>query len=98
MKNFARLVLSEDGQPSSKRVILFILLFAFLFILIFNLFTGRKPDSTLQDQLYYMLVTALGVVFGSNVLNIIKDIKVTQSENNAKVNSPSPTPDTTIVK
>lgn len=87
---FARLTISEDGIPSAKRVALFILLFLFIFVVIFNLFTGKRPDETLQSQLYYLLTTVFGLVFGSNIVTAIQKIKTTQSENNAKVNAPSP--------
>lgn len=88
---FLRLTLSEDGNPSAKRVALFILLFLFIFEALYNLFTGKVPDQTLQSQLYYLLTTAYGLVFGSNIVSAIKDIKVIQSNNNTKVNAPSPT-------
>lgn len=92
------MALSESGIPSSKRIAFFLLLLVFLFLVVLNTFTGKKPDVTLQDQLYYMLTTLAGLVFGSNVLNKIADVKKTQSENNTKVGSPSPTPDTTVIK
>lgn len=87
---FFRLALSEDGIPSSKRVVLFILLLTFIFIVLYNIFTGKKPDDTLQSQLYYMLTTVVGLVFGSNIVNAIKDVKIKQSNNNVVVGAPSP--------
>lgn len=82
--------LSENGSPSSKRLVLFFLLFLFIFLTLYNLFTGKSPSSVFIDQLYLMLTTSLGVVFGANVLDTIKEIKTVQSNNNAKVGAPSP--------
>lgn len=94
---FTRLTISEDGIPSAKKVSLFILLFLFIFVVLFNLFTGKRPDETLQSQLYYLLTTVFGLVFGSNIVTAIQKIKTTQSENNAKVNAPSPTPQNIVI-
>ena len=79
MKEFIKGVLSEQGLPSSKRAMLFILLLTFVFIILYNLFSGHKPDQTLQDQLYYMLTTNIALIFGSNIANVVKDIKTGQS-------------------
>lgn len=102
MKTFVKLVLSENGMPSSKRVILFILLLAFLAELFINLFTAKAPISELREELFYALTGALATVFGSNILSTWKDIKSVQSDNNAKVGAPSPqiptTETTNIVK
>ena len=89
---FWRLAMSENGLPSSKRVTMFLLLFAYLFILFTNLFTGKKVDDTLQNQLYYMLNACLIAVMGSNVISAVSAIKMKQSDNNANVGQPSPTP------
>jgi hypothetical protein len=92
MKTFIRLVLSEEGLPSSKRVAFFILLFVFLFVDIVNLFTAKKLDVVLQDQLFYAMQGAMLTIFGSNILNKVSELKKVQSSNNAKVGEPSPTP------
>lgn len=92
MSNFIFQVFSENGNPSSKRVICFILLFLYSFVLLYNLFTGKKPDDTIEVQLYYMLVTNLGIILGSNIVDAVKTVKTTQAESNVKVGAPSPTP------
>lgn len=94
---FIREAMSESGVPSIKRVTLVILLFAFLAECVYNGVTGRSLSSVLVDQLYYAMISCLGVIFGINILQGVKDIKITQSQNNAKVGAPSPVPDTTIV-
>ena len=100
MINFFKGVLSENGTPSSKRVAFFILLFAFLVECAVNLIWNRLLSDTLRDQLYYALLTALGAIFVVNIGDKIKEIKITQSNNNAAVGaaSPPPAPNTTIVK
>lgn len=97
MIKFIRDVLSENGSPSSKRVAFFILLFAFLLELAVNLIWNKLLSDTLRDQLYYAMLSCLAVIFGVNITQMVKDIKVTQSQNNAASGLPSPTPDTTVI-
>lgn len=97
MIKFIKEALSESGSPSSKRISFFILLGAFLGECGYNIVTGKSLSPTLTDQLYYAMLLALGTIFGVNVLEKYRDIKVTQSNNNAQVGAPSPSPDTTIV-
>lgn len=97
MIQFIRDAMSENGTPSIKRVTLVILLFAFLTECVYNGITGKSLSSVLTDQLYYAMISCLGVIFGINILQGVKDIKITQSTNNAKVGSPSPTPDPTTI-
>jgi|GEM_PF-2038375 len=91
MKKFLNAVLSEEGQPSSKRVAFFILLLAFLFEVFIDVFAGKLPIQPLMDELFYAFQAALLTVFGSNILNAWKDVKTTQSNNNAQVGASSPT-------
>lgn len=91
--------MSESGVPSIKRVTLVILLFSFLAECAYNAVTGKVLSSVLTDQLYLALISCLGVIFGVNIMQGIKEVKITQSNNNAAVGSASPPPpDTTIVK
>jgi hypothetical protein len=92
MKNFLYAVLAENGTPSSKRFITFLLLLLWIFAFVYNLVTGKTASETYTTQHYLMLTTGLGLIFGSNVLDTIKSIKVTQSNNNAQVGASSPTP------
>lgn len=93
MLKFIKDALSESGTASSKRIAFFILLFAFLVECGVNLAWNKLLSDTLRDQLYYAMLTALGTIFGANVMEQVKNIKVTQSQNNASIGSPSPTPD-----
>lgn len=97
MRQFIKDAMSEGGTPSIKRVTLVILLFSFLSECVYNGVTGKSLSSVLVDQLYYAMISCLGVIFGINILQGVKDIKITQSQNNAKVGAPSPAPDTTVV-
>lgn len=90
MRKFLKDALSESGTASSKRIAFFILLFAFLMECAVNLIWVRLLSDTLRDQLYYAMLTALGAIFGGNILQNIKDIKVTQSNNNKAVGEPTP--------
>jgi hypothetical protein len=75
MKNFIKSVLSENGEPSSKRWAFFTLLYLFCGVCILNFFTGKMLSPVLQDQLYYMLVACLVAIFGINVAQTIKSDK-----------------------
>lgn len=69
---FIKLVLSENGEPSSKRVIAFILVALFCFEFFFGLFTGKEPSPTLRDQLFYSFLYVVTMIFGSNIADIWK--------------------------
>lgn len=97
MIKFIRDAMSESGTPSIKRVVFIILLIAFLGECCVNIFTGKMLNDTLCQQLYLSFVSCLAAIVGVSVLNGIKDIKITQSQNNKEIGSPSPTPDPTIV-
>lgn len=97
MIKFIREAMSENGTPSIKRVTLVVLLGAFLGECIVNLIWNKLLSDVLRDQLYYAMISCLGVIFGINILQGVKDIKIAQSNNNAQVGAPSPAPDTTIV-
>ena len=90
MIQFIKQTLSERGEPSIKRVVLIVLLVVFIVSLFINLLTGKAPAEYLQNQLFELILVALGAVFGINILNGIKDIKFKQSDNNARVGEPTP--------
>jgi len=97
MIKFLREAMSEGGTASIKRVTLVVLLFAFLAECVVNLVWNKLLSDVLRDQLYYAMISCLGVIFGINILQGVKEIKIAQSNNNAQVGAPSPAPDTTIV-
>ena len=85
MKQFIKGILTDsDGNPSSKRVVMFILTFLFVGVTITNLVTGKNLEETLKNQLFYLLCWMLSVVFGEKVVNIFNKKEKSQSEN--KVN------------
>lgn len=94
---FIRLVFTDsDGNPSSKRVVMFLLLTLFVSVSITNLVTGKKLDDTLQDQLFYLLCWIFSVVFGEKIAKmwaptIKKDTKPTKSSK--KEEKPEETPE-----
>ncbi len=92
MRTFIRLVLSEEGLPSSKRVGFFIFLFSFLTVVFVNLFTGKQLAAVVLEDLFYGLQVSMLTVFGANILNKLTDVKKVQSANNALVGAPSPQP------
>lgn len=99
MRQFIKDAMSESGVPSIKRVTLVILLFSFLAECTYNALTGKVLSSVLTDQLFLAMISCLGVIFGVNIAQSIKEVKITQSSNNASVGAASPPPaDTTIVK
>lgn len=68
---FMRYVFTDsDGNPSSKRVVMFMLVFLFIAVVIINLVSAKKLESTLQDQLFYLLCWMFSVVFGEKIAKI----------------------------
>ena len=82
MKQFIRGILTDsDGNPSSKRVVMFLLTFLFIGISIANVAAGKDLEETLKSQLFYLLCWMFSVVFGEKVVNIFtkKDKKSTET-------------------
>jgi hypothetical protein len=98
MKNFIRLMLSESGEPSSKRFAFFVVLFLFVFVVVYNMITGKSPSPSLSEQVFEAFLVLSGLVSVSGITNMMGNVKIKQAEANASVGAPSPTPDTTIVK
>lgn len=73
MKEFIKDLFSDkDGSASSKRLVLFILTFLFVGVSIYNIGTGKNLDETLKNQLFYLLVYVISVVFGENITAAFK--------------------------
>lgn len=73
MKDFIKgIFMDKDGSFSSKRVVLFIFTFLFVGVSIYNIVTGKNLDETLKNQLFYLLVYVISVVFGENVTGLFK--------------------------
>ena len=75
MKKFITGILTDsDGNPSSKRVVMFLLTFLFIGVSIANVVSGKDLEATLKSQLFYLLCWMFSVVFGEKVVNIFKPI------------------------
>lgn len=73
MKEFIKSLFSDkDGSISSKRTVMFMLVIAFVFIVMVNLFSGKKPAEVLIDQLFYLVIYSLASVFGEQIADIFK--------------------------
>jgi hypothetical protein len=88
MKKFIKGILTDsDGNPSSKRVVMFLLTFLFIGISITNLASGKDLEETLKSQLFYLLCWMFSVVFGEKVVNIFTKKGKNQTED-TKTNTP----------
>lgn len=66
-------ILAGSGTGlSSKRVVMFLLLFMFLATLIIDLLFTKLLDPTLRDELFYSMLTMFGLVFGENAMTALK--------------------------
>lgn len=76
MIEFIKGILTDkDGSPSSKRVILFLLICVFVICVFVNLFMGKSLSATLAEQLFYLVIYALASVFGENITQLFKGKK-----------------------
>ena len=65
----------SDGMPSSKRVVMFILLIVFVTVTISNLYWGKLLNQSILDQLDFALIYTISAVFGEKVTDIWKSFK-----------------------
>lgn len=73
MKQFIKQILTDvDGNPSSKRVVMFMFVIVFLFVTLYNMYTGKAPIESIQTQLDYAMLWALTAVFGEKVVAAFK--------------------------
>lgn len=80
--NFIKGIFTDkDGSPSSKRIVLFLFVLAFIFICMVNLFTGKALNTVLTEQFYYLVVYSLSLVFGENITNLFKKKDTTETKN-----------------
>jgi len=86
MKFIKEIFTDSDGSPSSKRVVMFILLFLFVGVSIYNLCTGKNLDDTLKNQLFYLLCWIFSTVIGEKVVNIFTT-KPVEKKDEPKVES-----------
>lgn len=70
MKFLKGIFTDNDGSPSSKRVILFLLIGTFLTVVLTNLWMGKELSGVLAEQLFYLIIYTLSTVFGEKVTGI----------------------------
>jgi hypothetical protein len=99
MKKFIISAMSEpDGTGSIKRVVFLVLIILFCVIFMYCHITKTNPFEILLNDLRTFIIYMGGLIFGGNVVNAVKEIKVTQSNNNATVGEATPPADTTSTK
>jgi hypothetical protein len=75
---FLKLMLCENGVPSSKRVIMVVTWLLFAYVVVFNQLTFRAPSEGLQDQLFEVLLISIAAVFGSPWMRSVGGKKSTE--------------------
>lgn len=85
MKFIKGIFTDSDGNPSSKRVVMFILLFLFVGVSIYNLCTGKNLDETLKNQLFYLLCWIFSTVISEKVVNIFAGNAAAKVDNENKI-------------
>ena len=64
-----------DGTMSTKRVVLFLVVFLFIAVIIVNLYDKSKVlDKTYSDQLFIFLQTNVALVFGEGAIGAFKGL------------------------
>lgn len=76
MIKFIKSVLSgSDGNASSKRVVMLIFTMLFVGLTISNFVTGKNFDETLKQQLFYLLIWCISMVYGEKIPDMISSWK-----------------------
>lgn len=71
MWNFIKgIFMDNTGAPSSKRVVMFILTFLFVWVSVMNVMLGKNLDETLKNQLFYLLCWIFSTVIGEKITDI----------------------------
>lgn len=68
MNWFREMMSGASGEVSSKRTILFFLIFLFISLTIASQVTGHSFDEILKTQLFWLIQTCLVLVFGERAL------------------------------
>lgn len=80
IKFFKAMLSGSDGITSSKRVVMFIFTLLFVGLTIANFVTGKNFDETLKDQLFYLLIWCISMVFGEQIPEMISSWKGKKEE------------------
>lgn len=94
LRTFIMAMLSGERGPSSKRGVMVWLLLLFTFIIIVNLFTGKQPVAMYSEQLFELLLVAMGIVFGEKFVTALSAARNQKSTTRTTVVAP---PDATVI-
>ena len=72
---FKEMLSGAQGEVSSKRSILFILILLFIGLTIASQVTQKTFDETLKEQLFWLIQTTLVLVFGERALLAWQNVK-----------------------
>jgi len=70
-RTFIMAMLSGERGPSSKRGVMVWLLLLFTFMVVIDLFTGKHPQQIYTDQVFELLLVAMGIVFGEKFVTAL---------------------------
>jgi uncharacterized membrane protein YoaK (UPF0700 family) len=87
-------MLSGQHGPSSKRGVMVWLLLLFTFIVIIDMFTGKHPQEMYSEQVFELLIIAMGIVFGEKFVSIFTLARNQKLTTKTTVVAP---PDATVV-
>jgi hypothetical protein len=99
MNWFKEMMAGPSGEVSSKRSIMFVLVFTFVFCVLYNQQTGKNIDPDLKDQLYKLIGLTIILVFGDRAIKAWETVKgkvvdktessITKTETTIKANDAS---------
>ena len=87
IKFIKSMLAGKDGTISSKRSVMFLFALLFAGIVVSNHITGLNVDSTLKEQLFWLLIWLVSMVFGEQIPDMIKAMK---NKGETKVNDDKP--------
>jgi hypothetical protein len=93
-RSFIMAMLSGERGPSSKRGVMVWLLLLFTFMVVVDLFTGKHPQSIYSDQVFELLLVAMGIVFGEKFITALTVARGQTSTTKTTVVAPS---DATVI-
>ena len=94
LRAFLVSMLSGERGPSSKRGVMVWLLLLFTFIVVVDMFTGKHPQQMYSEQVFELLIIAMGIVFGEKFVSIFTLARSQKSTTKTTVVAP---PDATVV-
>lgn len=92
-RTFIMAMLSGERGPSSKRGVMVWLLLLFTFMVVVDLFTGKHAQDMYSNQVFELLLVAMGIVFGEK---FISALTITRGQKSTTKTTVAP-PDATII-